>query len=41
MPHLAPIGDEDAGNVTPPRAFGRFQGLEMGPENALHGFSTP
>jgi hypothetical protein len=41
MPHLAPIGDEDAGNVTLPRAFGRLPGLEKRSGNALHGFSTP
>jgi hypothetical protein len=27
-PHLARIGDEDAGNVTPRRASGRFPGLK-------------
>ena len=40
MPHLCAFRDEDAGNVTPLRAFGRFLDPESGPGNAL-GELTP
>ncbi len=41
MPHLSPIGDEDAGNVTLPGALSRFSRPRSGPGDALRTLTTP
>ncbi len=41
MPHPGPIGDEDAGKVTPPGGLSLFSGLIRGVENTLRVLTTP